>query len=451
MCMCRKTLAVALAAGVFALPACEDTAPPKKPAPVTATPKPTPPPVKKDPAVVLAEARAAIGKVRAVSYNASAVRAKGGEVIATGEVTATRAEAGGWMLHTKGTSQGKADAAPVATGEGTPEAPAKAAPPKTVPFEIGYDGATARSVKQEDQIVFETSAFEWDELLEFLTAQGARPIIAWEIFAEDALPGDDARLAFDGQETVDGTLCDLVSIRPAEGTAGPAAQYAIAVSDRLPRRITRVGDDAGIVELKSVRTDGDVFSAVYSLPTPTGFRIRDPGRALVKIGDAPAKEKGTLLGDPENRVQAAMEPMKVGDVAPAWELKDAAGKNVTLADFKGKVLVMDFWGTWCGWCVKAMPALEAVHKKYQGKGVVVLGLNTENSPSADPAGFMRRNNFTYGLVLNAEKITKTYKVFGYPQLYVVGPDGTIVGSEQGYSPDLEEKLSKIIDAVLPKN
>ncbi|GJQ30091.1 MAG: hypothetical protein HBSAPP03_19750 [Phycisphaerae bacterium] len=418
------------------MPGCDRPVPPKPaPAPTPAPSPAEPPKVRKDPAQVLSAARAAVEKVQVLSYTGAFVGPGGGEPSAKGEVTATRAEAGGWMMHVKGTG--------VRSGEGGVAG-------KSKPFEIGYDGATARSIAEEDSVVYETSAFEWDELLAFMTAQGARPIVAWEVFGEDVLPGADITLAFEGQETLDGVLCDVVRVRPPEGASGPGVRYALGVSDSLPRRIERVGADAGTLTLTSVRTGPDVLSAVYALPTPTGYRIRDPGRAGAKVAGGDV-DKGSLLGDPEKKLQASMQPLKVGDAAPAWELKDASGKTVSLADFKGKVVVLDFWGTWCVWCVKAMPAIEAVHKKYADRGVVVLGMNTENDPDADPAGFMKRNNFTYGLVLNAEKITKAYKVLGYPQLYVVGPDGTIVGVEQGYSPDLEEKLSKIIDAALPKN
>ena len=123
---------------------------------------------------------------------------------------------------------------------------------------------------------------------------------------------------------------------------------------------------------------------------------------------------------------------------------------MSLVDLKGKVVVLDFWGTWCPWCVKAMPQLQKVYDKYRSRGATVIGLNIENDPKADPVKFMQRNKFTYGLLLNAEGAVKDYGVSGFPTLVVVGKDGTVIAREEGYSPDLEKKLGEIIDKALAK-
>lgn len=437
-----RTLAFLGICGVLSAGGCDSSAP--KPAPVTpVTTAPERPKIVKDPVKVLAEAIEAAGKVRAVSYKASLGEGKAG-----GEVAARRAEAGGWLLHVKGS------ATPPSTAGAT-------TPPVAQTLEIGYDGATIRSVRSEDKVVLERSGLEWADLAAFLETQGARGLVAWEFMGEageEGPLGPEAEPVFEGQETLDNVVCDLLripapgagAIEPVEGT-----RLAIAVSDRLPRRIIRPNGETLL--LTSLAIDMDAKGGVYALPTPSGFRIRDPGggeRSLFASGDsddAVAKAKEQILGDPEGRKALSMEPLKVGDAAPDWELPSPDGKAVKLADYRGKVLVMDFWGTWCGWCIKAMPALERVHEKYKNKGVVVLGVNTENDPSVDAAAFMKRNKFTYPTVLNAEKITRAYKVFGYPQLYVIGADGKVVGVEQGYSETLEAKLSAIIDANLPTN
>lgn len=445
-------------AGLLVLGSCgsKDDGAKNKPTP-TPPPAPrqveAPPPIRKDPAQVLQEARDAATKVRAIAYAAAVGRAGSDTPAHRGNVTAVRAEAGGWLLNIKGGSdRSEKQAAGNEPTDGASEQDPKAEPAASGenPIEIGYDGANVRSIRNEDKVVFEKVVLEWEDLLEFLDGQGAKALLAWEIMGEQPLEAA-SNATFEGQETIGGELCDIVQIpigESAEGAPAKCVRYSFAVSDRLPRRIVRSDGDAPILTLTELVTDSDVPGAVYALPTPSGFRIRDPDAG--KPRDVVSNVKSKILGDPENRVEMSMSPLKIGDEAPAWELKDASGKAVSLADFKGKIVVMDFWGTWCGWCVKAMPAIEQVHQKYKHKGVVVLGMNTENDPNADPAGFMRRNNYTYGLILKAETITQKYKVFGFPTLYVIDGTGKVIGAESGYSPDLAEKLSKIIDEASPK-
>ncbi|CAG1010175.1 Thiol-disulfide oxidoreductase ResA [Phycisphaerales bacterium] len=439
---------VAILAVLF-LGACDSKDDPSKSKPPTiaAAPKPQPKPaepIKKDPAQVMQEARDAATKVRAIGYSAAVTRAGSDQAVLKGNVAAVRAEAGGWLLHLKGSSE-RADK-PAA-------APADSGSFGANPFEIGYDGANARSIREEDKVVFEKVILEWEDLLDFLQDQNTRPLVAWEIMSEKPLEAATGA-TFEGQETIGGELCDIILVPHAAPQADAPARgtrYSFAVSDRLPRRIVRSEGENPVLTMSEFVTNSDVPGAVYALPTPNGFRIRDPDAGKPRNADAVTAVKTRILGDPENRLDMATTSLKIGDEAPAWELKDASGKVVSLADYKGKIVVMDFWGTWCGWCVKAMPAIEQVHQKYKGKGVVVLGMNTENDPNADPAGFMRRNNFTYGLILNAEKITQKYKVFGFPTLYVIDGKGKVVGAESGFSPDLADKLSAVIDDAMPKN
>jgi thiol-disulfide isomerase/thioredoxin len=109
---------------------------------------------------------------------------------------------------------------------------------------------------------------------------------------------------------------------------------------------------------------------------------------------------------------------------------------------------MDFWGTWCGWCIKAMPQIQAVHEHYKGKPVAILGMNVENDPSADPLGFMKKSGYTYEQLMKAEAITSNYKVTGYPFLYVIDQNGKVLEVEVGYSATLKDKLIETIDKAL---
>jgi len=142
---------------------------------------------------------------------------------------------------------------------------------------------------------------------------------------------------------------------------------------------------------------------------------------------------------------------QVGEVAPEWQTVDPEGKKHKLSDYRGKVVVMDFWATWCPPCRQAMPGLQRLHEQYKDQGLVVLGMNYGERANGDPVGYMKKNNFTYGLMLNSEEIAKAYGVSAIPAFFVVGPDGKVVHRAVGYHPEGEKQLEEVIKAHLPKD
>src|SRR5947199_8917493 len=74
--------------------------------------------------------------------------------------------------------------------------------------------------------------------------------------------------------------------------------------------------------------------------------------------------------------------LAVGATAPDWELSDADGKLQTLAQYRGKIVVLDFWATWCGPCAEVMPQMQKLHEKYKDRGVTVFGVSSweKNDP-----------------------------------------------------------------------
>src|SRR5262249_32574459 len=138
-----------------------------------------------------------------------------------------------------------------------------------------------------------------------------------------------------------------------------------------------------------------------------------------------------------------------GDEAPAFALKDPAGKEVTLASLKGRVVLLDFWATWCGPCKAAMPSIQKLHEKYKGKSVTVLGVNTWERGGPDLAAkYMEKSGYTYGLVVKGDDLAKTYGISGIPTIVLIGPDGKILHIAVGFAEGEEEHLAKLIDKAL---
>ncbi len=133
--------------------------------------------------------------------------------------------------------------------------------------------------------------------------------------------------------------------------------------------------------------------------------------------------------------------------APAWELKDVDGKPVRLSDFKSKVVVLDFWATWCGPCKLEIPGFVGLQKKYGGQGLVVIGVSLDDAGSGAVRSFMKQLAMNYPVVMGNQKVTRDYGgVEAIPTTFIINRNGTIVRKLVGFE---EEKVfEKEIKALL---
>jgi len=149
---------------------------------------------------------------------------------------------------------------------------------------------------------------------------------------------------------------------------------------------------------------------------------------------------------PQPRPKQVMKLLKVGETAPDWQLTSAEGQAHSLSSYRGRVVVMDFWATWCLPCATVMPRMQKLQEKFADKGVVVFGINSwENG---DAAALMTRKGYSYGLLLNGERITEVYKVTTLPVVYIVGLDGKIIYCHEGED---HKDLSAVIEKHLKAN
>jgi peroxiredoxin len=149
-----------------------------------------------------------------------------------------------------------------------------------------------------------------------------------------------------------------------------------------------------------------------------------------------------LAGEAKRRAEV------VGKPAAAWELKDLGGKTHKLADYKGQVVVLDFWYRGCGWCMKAMPQVNQLAADFKGQPVAVLAMCTD-ADEKDARLVADKMKLTYP-VLRAQGVPEKYKVQGFPTLIVIGPAGTVREFHVGYSPTLHDDIAKVIRGLLAK-
>jgi thiol-disulfide isomerase/thioredoxin len=139
----------------------------------------------------------------------------------------------------------------------------------------------------------------------------------------------------------------------------------------------------------------------------------------------------------------------VGQAAPQIKLDLLDGGALDLASYKGKkIVILDFWATWCGPCVEAMPIIEKVAGHYKDKGVLLFAVNVEEGAD-DVRKFLDEAKLKVTVALDKDgDAARAYKAEGIPQTVIVAKDGSVQVVHVGLLPDLEEQLAKELDGLL---
>jgi thiol-disulfide isomerase/thioredoxin len=134
--------------------------------------------------------------------------------------------------------------------------------------------------------------------------------------------------------------------------------------------------------------------------------------------------------------------------APAFQLKSMAGTDVSLAQYKGQVVMINFWATWCGPCRQEMPLLEQLHKKYKPMGFTLLGVNVEPDSSL-AADWLKATPVTFPILFDTRsEVSKLYQVAGMPSTVIIDRKGNVRWLHRGYKPGDENKYLDQIRALV---
>jgi thiol-disulfide isomerase/thioredoxin len=207
-------------------------------------------------------------------------------------------------------------------------------------------------------------------------------------------------------------------------------QLVYVARDDTVRRVVQQFNIGGVVgteeeDLENVVVDPPMAASAFHYTLP---------KAMQPFDDTP---KPVLAG---------------GSIAPDFTVVGADGKPVSLSDFRGQVVVLDFWATWCGPCQEALPDTNALAEVYRSKGVVFLGVSVwDTQPSFDA---WLPDHKAYDAIRFAidtrgggkDIATSLYEVTGIPTQFVIGADGKVDYSQVGYSSEIGVK--KAIDAAL---
>lgn len=142
----------------------------------------------------------------------------------------------------------------------------------------------------------------------------------------------------------------------------------------------------------------------------------------------------------------ALGAKRMSSPAPALAGDDLDGEPVALADFRGDVVVVNFWATWCVPCRDEQPALERIRRAYQGQGVEFLGVD-ERDGLAEARAWIEEFDVTYPSIQDPSgSWADDFELFGYPDTFVIDASGTIRWAVYGQIG--EEQLRELIDRVL---
>jgi peroxiredoxin len=161
-----------------------------------------------------------------------------------------------------------------------------------------------------------------------------------------------------------------------------------------------------------------------------------------KYVTAPAGEEGDEGGD------SGLESPLVGKPAPDFNLELLDGKRFHLAGSKGKVVVLDFWATWCGPCLQAMPQVERATAEFQNQDVRLVAVNLQETAEQVTA-LLARQKLTLTVALDRDgTVAEKYKAVAIPQTVIIDRDGKVARLFVGGGPNLEDRLRLALKSIL---
>lgn len=149
---------------------------------------------------------------------------------------------------------------------------------------------------------------------------------------------------------------------------------------------------------------------------------------------------------PRAELRAAKHPIPASD----FYLRDLDGKLVRLSDYQGKVVLLNFWATWCESCLKEMPSMQRLYETYRDKGLEIVAVSVDTTSPANVRTFVEKLSLTYPILHDRDSlISRLYSNPGVPSSYLIDPQGNVAYRVLGEYDWMSEKAKDTVEGLLP--
>ena len=134
--------------------------------------------------------------------------------------------------------------------------------------------------------------------------------------------------------------------------------------------------------------------------------------------------------------------LKTGQTAPDFSIKDQFGKTTSLSELRGKPVLLDFWGVWCGPCRQKLPHTQKIYEKFKDKGLAVIGIHSAFR-TKKAAAFIAENNYSFPTGVDPGNIAKDYGIAAWPTYYLIDKQGAVVWGPE-HAPPSERLIKSLL-------
>ncbi len=152
-----------------------------------------------------------------------------------------------------------------------------------------------------------------------------------------------------------------------------------------------------------------------------------------------------LISCNDNSSSVNKADLSIGAQAPGFSVESNDGGKISLEQFKGKVVLLDFWASWCGPCVEGIPGLKALAEKYKNDDFILVSISYDHTRDTWK-NFVKNNNMTWQQAFDGNGVVKNlYDVTGIPWAYLIDQDGKIIYSGYMYAPTIDPIISEHLE------
>jgi peroxiredoxin len=256
-----------------------------------------------------------------------------------------------------------------------------------------------------------------------------------------ALAGAVKAVELRGEETIRGRDCYLLYI------SLPSTFMAVRGMRTLDEHYIWINKTDAIpvqyISNSAYRVNGETLHQYEKRSLKTYELNTDVDTSLFKLSAIP--DYYTIR---DHTLQKWQDPLPVGSLAPNWHLPNLNEEEVSLSDFRGNLVLLDFFYNYCTPCVLAFSGLQSLHEKYANNGVHVIGINVYSRSVIGITEHLEEHGVTYPVCYDGERIAEEYHVSHYPTIYLINKEGEIIHAKSGFGFSMMEELETIIRTEL---